>query len=114
MILRELIEFLEKQDLEQVVPLGFTSPHSYRGTYRELAFEPAPQVKIKEMLKDARSAVGSTYSGWKGGEYTMEEISDVYLAKRGECGEEIGTILLNYMIGLYETERYTINLRQTR
>jgi hypothetical protein len=40
MYLTNLIAFLEKYDPAQVVPVGFHRPHSYRGYYDQLAFEP--------------------------------------------------------------------------
>lgn len=98
MYLKELIEYLEACDPEVVVPVGFNNPHSYRGYYECLAFEPAPNVTIGSMLADARSALGQTYTGYKGGEYTMGEYTDVYLAEWGDTGDAIGTVLLDYMV----------------
>ncbi len=54
MNLIELIEFLEKQNQDIVVPMGFSNPHSYRGNYIDLAFEPKENVTVREMLKDAQ------------------------------------------------------------
>lgn len=98
--LGELIEFLEKQDPEKVVPLGFGKPHSYRGIYEDLAFEPVENVTIGEMLRDAKYALGKTFYGYKGGEYTMHEYSDVWISPYGEGGgQKIGDILMRYMVG---------------
>ena len=101
MTLGELVEYLEKENPNKTVPLGFHNPHSYRGYYSELGFEPRENVKIKTMLKCAHSALGETYQGWKGGEFTMEKYTNVFLAKWGSCGEEMGICLLNYMTGKY-------------
>ena len=98
MILKELIDFLESKDPTIILPLGFNNPDSYRGYYEELAFEPAENISIGEMLKCAIEALGSTYTGYKGGEYTMGEYTDVYLANWGETGESIGPVLLNLMV----------------
>ncbi|MFC9490722.1 hypothetical protein ACFTZM_32240, partial [Streptomyces hydrogenans] len=65
MPLGELITALEAADPDLVLPDGFTHPHSYRGYYHELAFEPAHNATVGEMLADARSALGTTYTGWK-------------------------------------------------
>ena len=46
MKLGELIEYLEKQDKDKVCPFGFYYPHSYRGYYEQLAFEPAYNITI--------------------------------------------------------------------
>lgn len=102
MTLAELIAALEAADPERVCPIGFTNPHSYRGDYRDLAFEPATNVAVAEMLDLARSADGATYEGWKGGDYTMGPNTNVHLATRGDCGEEIGPVLLRYMLGVVE------------
>lgn len=97
MTLGELIKFLETEDQEQIIPLGFNNPHSYRGSYNELAFEPAKNITVKEMLECAKEALGNSYFGYKGGKFKMEEYTDIYLAIYGCCGEQIGPILLQYM-----------------
>lgn len=84
-----LIEWLESQDGEMVVKDGFSSPHSDRGSYDELAFTPEPEAKIADMLAHARSALGGTFEGWKGGEFTMNEHTPVYIGEFGDCGEPI-------------------------
>ncbi len=99
MTLGELIEFLAARDPAIVVPVGFNRPHSYRGFYEQLAFEPARNVTAGSMLACAREALGRTYIGYKGGEFKMEEYTDVNLAEYGCTGEEIGPILLSYMVG---------------
>lgn len=99
MILQELIDFLKARDPAIVAPIGFHSPHSYRGYYQELAFEPLEHATVKEMLVCARSALGKTFEGYKGGSYTMGPHTTVYLSEYGTTGEEIGSILLQYMVG---------------
>ena len=51
MQLGELIKRLEVEQQNQIVPMGFDSPHSYRGDYYCLAFEPAENISVAEMLK---------------------------------------------------------------
>lgn len=98
--LGELIAALEQADQEAIVPVGFTNPHSYRGYYNELAFEPAANVRVADMLAAAREALGSTYSGYKGGDYTMDQYSPTWLSHIGEGhAETIGVVLLSYMLG---------------
>jgi hypothetical protein len=101
MTLGELIKRLEKVDPKQEVKMGFSNPHSYRGYYDELAFEPQEDTTVGEMLDWAKSAVGATYTGYKGGEYTMSEWTEVWLATYGQGGEGIGGVLLDYMVGKY-------------
>ena len=99
MTLGELIQFLEVRDPERIVPIGFASPHSYRGFYEDLAFEPAKNVTVGSMLACARDALGRTFTGYKGGEFKMNEYTDIWLANYGDTGESIGPILLSFMTG---------------
>ena len=98
MYLKELIETLEKVDGDMVVPHGFGNPHSYRGYYDQLAFEPEENVTVGQMLKDAQDSLGKTFEGYKGGDFTMDEYTDVWLAEYGSCGEGLGPTLLSYML----------------
>ena len=98
MTLGELILRLQEEDPEKIIVCGFDAPHSYRGYYDELAFEPCAPAKVGEMLAAAKSAVGATFEGWKGGEFTMHEYTDVWLAVMGSCGEQLGPRLLGYML----------------
>ncbi len=93
-----LINWLEKQDQDLIVDDGFGDPHSDRGDYSELAFDPLSKAKISKMLAHARSAVGTTFTGWKGGEYTMDENTPVYIGEYGDCGDAIIPIHFKYWI----------------
>lgn len=97
--LGDLIAALEAADPAQRVPLGFTEPHSYRGYYDELAFEVTADVTVGAMLADARSALGATYQGWKGGDYPMDADTPVWLVEReGTTGEQCGAVSLHLML----------------
>lgn len=98
MKLKELIAELKKHPKKQKVALGFHNPHSYRGYYDCLAFEPKENTTVGEMLNAAKSALGNTYCGWKGGEYTMTGDTECYLANMGCIGEEIDKTLLELML----------------
>lgn len=98
MMLKQLIENLEQLDPNLVVPNGFGNPHSYRGYYEDLAFEPMENVTVGQMLADAKESLGKTFTGYKGGEFKMGEYTDVFLAEHGYCGEELGLQLLKYML----------------
>jgi hypothetical protein len=87
--LGDLINWLEKQDPFLWVPDGFSEPHTDRGDYSELAFNPESLARIGEMLTQAKSAVGETFEGWKGGDFQMSERTPVYIGHFGECGEPI-------------------------
>lgn len=99
MTLGELIKTLEKANPDKVVPIGFKHPHCYRGYYEQLAFEPARNVTVGSMLECAKSAVGQTFEGYKGGDYTMDNYTRVWLAEYGDTGESIGPTLMRYMLG---------------
>ncbi|MFB8071112.1 hypothetical protein [Streptomyces californicus] len=99
MVLEDLIEMLEAADPDTVVKHGFTNPHSYRGYYHDLAFEPASNVRVGDMLEDARGALGETFEGWKGGDFTMNGYTDCWLSVEGySSGETLGPLLVTYML----------------
>lgn len=98
MILKDLIERLEQEPYENTIRNGFGHSMSYRGDYSQLAFAPAQYVTVGSMLEEAKRAVGETYYGYKGGEFVMDEYTDVYIAEYGSTGEQIGKMLLDYML----------------
>ncbi len=98
MTIQSLIEMLEAVDPAIVIKNGFKEPQSYRGFYDQLAVEPAENVRVADMLKDLRGAIGSTYHGYKGGEYTMNEYTEVYLAEYAGTGDELSDRLFGYML----------------
>lgn len=98
MTLEELIAELKLHHPARVVKDGFSRPHSYRGDYSQLAFVPAEDVSIGQMLQAAESSLGQSFQGYKGGHYTMGGHVECYLAEVGESGEELGRRLLSYML----------------
>lgn len=94
--LGDLIDFLEKQNPDAIVEKGFAEPHCDRGSYDELAFSPLEKTTFGEMLKNALSADGATYLGWKGGEFTMRRSTSVLIGNHGECGDEITPITFEF------------------
>jgi len=106
MYLKELIAVLEAEDPARVIPLGFCEPHSYRGYYEQLAFEPAENIAVGEMLAAAKSALGATYQGYKGGDFTMTDYTDCWLSVYGTAsGESIGPTLLRFMLSARPADR---------
>ncbi|WP_328465464.1 hypothetical protein OHA21_43655 [Actinoplanes sp. NBC_00393] len=94
-----IIARLEQEDPARVLPLGFANPHSYRGDYADLAFEPVKDITIAEVLAAARSALGATFEGYKGGDYTMTKHSDCWLAEHGSSSDnKIGPLLLELLL----------------
>lgn len=99
MTLAELITALEAADPDQTVRHGFANPHSYRGDYMDLAFEHAPNVTVASMLEAARSALGTTYQGYKGGDFTMSGHTWCWLSMQGDAsGETISALLLELIL----------------
>jgi len=108
MTLSELIAALEAADPDVVLPLGFSRPHSYRGDYMDLAFEPTTDVTVGAMLADARSALGRTFQGWKGGDYTMDAWTACWLDEEGRGdGETIGPVLLTLLLTAGQLDQAT-------
>ncbi len=105
MTLQELIDLLKTYDQDTVVPHGFDEPHSYRGFYEQLAFEPCEDQTVGQMLAAAQSALGQTYSGYKGGDYTMRGHTIVNLARYSECGNEINEPMIRAMLDAPELVR---------
>ena len=66
MTLGELIAALEKLNPELEVPLGFGEPHSYRGDYYDLAFEPKRNVTTFTQNLAEVSANGDLFAAWAG------------------------------------------------
>ena len=98
MTLGTLIEILTNEPPDKVCPLGFRRPHSYRGYYEDLAFEPAENVTVAEMLSEARLALGAIFTGYKGGEFKMEGWTAVWLANYGQTGETLGPRFLKLLL----------------
>jgi len=75
-----------RYDFEYLFP---TAIDSWRGSYAELALnfesngEELPVSKFIELLK---SAVGKTFEGYKGGDFTMDESTPIWVANCGNSG----------------------------
>lgn len=102
MNLNEIIEALEKAldaDGNRLVRHGFngSSPHSFRGFYHDLAFDPASDVQLADMLAGLYAARGQAFEGYKGGQYLMNGGVDVYIAEAyAPGGDRIGPTLVAY------------------
>jgi hypothetical protein len=91
------IEYLEGVDERyHDLPVKFEwdasplAPHSYRGYYSDLAFEWTPSVvTAAEFRKLLRQSLGRTFTGYKGGEFTMDEDTPLWTAQYGCTGRAI-------------------------
>lgn len=100
MTLGELIDELSKHDPDLVIEDGWDNPHSYRGYYTDLAFEPAINSRIGDMLEAAKSSLGKTFDGYKGGDFRMHEYTECWLACYGQTGETISKRYLDLLVHL--------------
>ena len=98
MTLGQLIKSLESIPPETKVRRGIGRPHSNRGYYDQLGFEPVENTTVGEMLTAAKSADGATYQGWKGGDFTMRLSTEVNVSKQGESGSPLVPEMLWFMI----------------
>lgn len=88
MNLKDLRFFLEEQPRDKICKYGFNNPHSYRGYYDEVAFEPASDVSIQSMLDCVDDALTEEFEGWKGGIYEYDLSTNVHIAYKGICSYE--------------------------
>ncbi len=103
MTLGEIIEYLKKKDPNKQILIGLACPHSYRGFYEQLAFEPDGQgMTIAECLVNVKWAVDQTYDGYKGGKFKMTLDTDVHIAYYGKYGIELTKSLLDFFTEVYE------------
>ena len=70
---------------------------SYRGYYADLSFEPTDKIcTVEEVLPKAEAALGNTYEGYKGGDFTMGEDTPLWIAHYSDTGRAV--------IGFVETD----------
>jgi hypothetical protein len=91
MYLGELIAVLKRKDQERPVTFGFdyakpTGLHSYRGYYEDLAigYERHAECTVGQFVARLEEANGTVMTGWKGGEYVMNDDTAVWMSKPGE------------------------------
>lgn len=86
----EAIKDKEKDILFDFCQLRPISLRSWRGDYSELAFgfdEEHPYPKVKDVLQWCKDAVGKTFQGYKGGDFTMGKSTPVWVANYGNSGD---------------------------
>ena len=67
---------------------------SYRGYYEDLALGFTDEyekytdiITIDELIAKLKESVNKTYHGWKGGKYTMNSGTKLWVANSGNCGD---------------------------
>lgn len=58
-----------------------SAPVSYRGYYSDLSFPPSHDpITVTDLLVNARDALGATFEGYKGGDFTMTAETPLWAA----------------------------------
>ncbi len=96
--LGSLIEALREVDLDMQVLVRNEEGEdffpgrfdSYRGYYADLSLtEGKEPMTVNTLLSQAEVALGSTFEGYKGGEFVMGEDTPLWFAEYGCCGPAI-------------------------
>jgi len=90
MTIGKLIQKLKSMDKNMMIQ-NVSEPHSYRGYYSDLAFESltGEKSKVSEFLKMLEDSLGEIFTGYKGGDYLMEEDTPVWVAEYGSCVKKL-------------------------
>lgn len=68
---------------------SITRPHSYRGYYVDLAFEVGGLKTVAEVLSELKDSVlGKHFTGYKGGEFIMNEKTPLWISNWGCSSQE--------------------------
>ena len=85
--LGELVARLEGADQSKPVKFdnGESPGHfnSYRGYYDMVAISRGNKCSVSQLLKLAKEAIGHTFTGYKGGEFTMTKMTPVWVSEYG-------------------------------
>ena len=88
-ILINKLEKVEDKSKNVVFDFGYFRPdelNSYRGYYQDLAISYSDESKsptVEEFLELLREAIGTDFTGYKGGKFTINEDSMVWVAQWG-------------------------------
>jgi hypothetical protein len=68
--------------------------HSSRASYDNIALEPDQGLRpASELLKEAKKACRSSFTGYKGGRFRMNKHTPIWIAWYGQCGEKLIAVL---------------------
>jgi len=89
MSLGELVARLEAANPNAIVRFeDGTYPRdfdSYRGYYRFVAVDHGPECTVAQFLSKTKQAIGATFVGYKGGEFTMTKFTPVWVSEYGRA-----------------------------
>lgn len=78
-------------------PMALHHPHSYRGSFDELAFSVKPgTMTVGELRELLEGVLGQSFEGWKGGQYVMGHATPIHVADVGETGKPLGLRVSEY------------------
>ena len=88
-----------------------TSFDSWRGSYDELAlgydnFDNKKPHNVKEFLKIAKEAIGGTFYGYKGGEFTMDKDTPIWIDNYGNASDTVICDVLERYGNIYLDTKY--------
>jgi hypothetical protein len=93
MTLGELTAALKRKDREADVTFGLdyfrpSCVDSYRGYYEDLAigFSNNTDCTVAQLIAMLEAANGKTFTGWKGGQFTMDDDTAMWAANPGRTG----------------------------
>lgn len=109
-LLGDLKAVLRAIDEDVLLDFGFSDPHSYRGMYDCVSFEPSPSRPTKDLVQEVFKALQDTYTGWKGGEFNYTENTPVFFTYEG-CVED-GVGCHDYNGELTEIRKYFYQIIQ--
>lgn len=66
---------------------------SYRGYYNQLAIAPGDGVSVRNLIRVLKGAIGEQFDGYKGGAWTMEPDTNVWLSPYGHSS---GLMIVGY------------------
>ena len=65
-------------------------PDSYRGYYSDIYFEKNEGTRpAQELLQECKNAMGKVFTGYKGGDFVMGELTPLWIASYGNCGDKL-------------------------
>jgi hypothetical protein len=79
-------EAIVRYDFEYLFP---TSIDSWRGSYDELALNfqtQGEEMKVSEFLNMLKECIGKTFTGYKGGDFTMHKGTPIWVANYSHSG----------------------------
>ena len=86
---------------------GFHNAHSWRGSYCDVAFEPAPNITAGALLQSCEIVIDTTIESCGGGEEDITQYTEFHVAKKGHSSPYSAHIqfLAELMSHMHEPEK---------